>query len=91
VFARSDGSMTDAQPFALQVRQYGSATAHGALDDLFASCVQYQNLGAVVDEVIPNDVVQTCVSRLVNAIQLAPVGRPKEVANREWKCLCFWA
>jgi hypothetical protein len=83
--------MTDAQPFALQVRQYGSATAHGALDDLFASCVQYQNLGAVVDEVIPNDVVQTCVSRLVNAIQLAPVGRPKEVANREWKCLCFLA
>jgi hypothetical protein len=83
--------MADAQTFALYVAQYGNSPTHGALDDLFACCVQCEETGAVVEEVMSKDVVQWCVLRLVYAIQSAPAGRPKKVATREWMCLCFLA
>jgi hypothetical protein len=73
----------DSTRFAHQVEEYATHGDGSVLDDLCASCCEFQVAGVVVEDVISVDKLQLCLTRLAIGLQLQPLRR------RGWRCLCF--
>jgi hypothetical protein len=74
----------DAKRFVELVKLFGSSSSNdAALDDLSALCSEYQQLGVVLDDVVPGALMEVCMARLANAIQ------SNQLNVGAWKCLCF--
>jgi hypothetical protein len=75
----------DISIIAVQIKNYAASTTDHTLDDLATSLSTLQAAGAVLNDIIASDVVQTCVLKLVSAV----CSGPHKLDG--WYCLSFLA